>query len=50
MGDVTTLSAIAEEIRMHSDSCLPLSKHINQLAEDFDLDGIIKFVDALDAC
>ena len=49
MGDVTTLSAIAEEIRMPSDSCIPLSNQIIQLAEDFDLDGILKLADALDA-
>ena len=50
MGDVTTLSAIAEEIRVRSDSCIPLSKQIIQMAEDFDLDGIQKLADDLDAC
>ncbi len=50
MGDVTTLNAIAEEIKTHSDSCMPLSKQIVQLAEDFDLDGIQKLAEALDAC
>jgi two-component system sensor histidine kinase/response regulator len=50
MGDVTTLSAIAAEIRDQSDSCLPLSTQIIQMAEDFDLDGIQKLADALDAC
>jgi len=50
MGDVTTLNAIAEEIRARSDSCIPLSKQIIQMAEDFDLDGILKLADALDAC
>jgi CheY-like chemotaxis protein len=50
MGDVTTLNAIAEEIMTQSDSCLPLSKQIIQMAEDFDLDGIQKLADALDAC
>jgi PAS domain S-box-containing protein len=50
MGDVTTLNAIAAEIKTHSDSCVPLSKQIVQLAEDFDLDGIQKLADALDAC
>jgi CheY-like chemotaxis protein len=50
MGDVATLSAIADEIRARSDSCIPLSKQIIQLAEDFDLDGILKLADALDAC
>jgi PAS domain S-box-containing protein len=50
MGDVMTLNAIAEEIKTYSDSCIPLSKQIVQMAEDFDLDGIQKLADALDAC
>jgi HPt (histidine-containing phosphotransfer) domain-containing protein len=49
MGDVTTIKAIAEEIRTHSESCGPLSRQIVQLAGDFDLDGIKKLADALDA-
>jgi len=48
MGDVTTLNAIAEEIKTHSESCGPLSKQIVQFAGDFDLDGIKKLADALD--
>jgi two-component system sensor histidine kinase/response regulator len=50
MGDVKTLNAIAEVIKTHSDSCIPLSKQIIQMAEDFDLDGIQNLADALDAC
>jgi HPt (histidine-containing phosphotransfer) domain-containing protein len=50
MGDVMTLNAIAAEIKTHSDSCIPLSKQIVQMAEDFDLDGIQKLADVLDAC
>jgi hypothetical protein len=49
MGDVVTLNAIAAEIETHSDACIPLSKQIIQMAEDFDLDGIQKLADALDA-
>ena len=49
VGDVTTLNAIAEEIKTHSGSCVPLSKQIVQLAEDFDLDGTQKLADALEA-
>jgi hypothetical protein len=45
-----TLNAIAEEILTNSDSCIPLSKQIVQLAEDFDLDGIQNLADALDVC
>jgi HPt (histidine-containing phosphotransfer) domain-containing protein len=50
MGDVMTLNTIAEEILTNSDSCIPLSKQIVQLAEDFDLDGIQNLADALDVC
>jgi HPt (histidine-containing phosphotransfer) domain-containing protein len=48
MGDVMTLNAIAEEIKRHSDSCLPLGEQIVQMAEDFDLDGIQKLAEALE--
>ena len=48
MGDVTTLNAIAAEIKTHSDSCVPLSQQIIQMAEDFDLDGIQELADTLD--
>jgi hypothetical protein len=50
MGDVSTLNAIAEEIKDQSDSCMLLSKKIIQMADDFDLDGILKLADELDAC
>jgi CheY-like chemotaxis protein len=50
MGDVMTLNAIAAEIKTHSDSCIPLSNQIVQLAEDFNLEGIQKLADALGAC
>jgi CheY-like chemotaxis protein len=48
MGDVTTLNAIAEEIKTYSDTCVPLSKQIIQMVDDFDLDGIQKLADGLD--
>jgi len=44
-----TLNAIAAEIKTDLDSCVPLSKQIIQMAEDFDLDGIQKLADALEA-
>jgi uncharacterized protein YoxC len=50
MGDVTTINAIAEEIKDQSDSCMLLSKQIIQMAEDFDLDGIQKLADDLNSC
>jgi CheY-like chemotaxis protein len=49
MGDVTTLNAIAEEIRDESDSCMLLSRKILQMADDFDLDGIQKLAGDLDS-
>jgi HPt (histidine-containing phosphotransfer) domain-containing protein len=42
MGDVTTLTAIAEEVKERSDACKPLCNQIIRLAEDFDFDGISK--------
>jgi HPt (histidine-containing phosphotransfer) domain-containing protein len=50
MGDVRALNAIAAEIRARSDSCIPLSKQIIQMVDDFDLDGIQKLADGLDGC
>jgi PAS domain S-box-containing protein len=50
MGDVSTLNDIAEEIKTHSDSCVPLSKRIVQMVEDFEFDGIQKLADDLDEC
>jgi len=48
MGDVSTLNAIAEEIKTRSDSCVPLSKRIVQMVEDFDFDGILNLANDLD--
>jgi len=50
LGDVMTLNAIAGEIKVQSNTCIPLSKQIIQMAEDFDLDGIQKLAEDLDAC
>jgi signal transduction histidine kinase/DNA-binding response OmpR family regulator len=49
MGDVTSLNALAEEIKNQSDSCVPLSKQIVQMAEDFEFDEILRLADELDA-
>ena len=49
MGDVTAIKAIAEEIKMHSDACLPLSVRLVQLAGDFDFDVILALADELEA-
>jgi PAS domain S-box-containing protein len=50
MGDVSTLNAIAEEIKDRSDSCMLLCRQIIQMAENFDFEGIQKLADDLDAC
>jgi CheY-like chemotaxis protein len=47
MGDVSALNAIAEEIKDYSSSCERLGNQIVQMAEDFDLDGILKTADKL---
>jgi hypothetical protein len=49
MGDVTTLNSIAEELKDRSDSCIPITKRIVQLAENFDFDGILKLAGDLDS-
>jgi signal transduction histidine kinase/DNA-binding response OmpR family regulator/HPt (histidine-containing phosphotransfer) domain-containing protein len=48
MGDVMTLNAIADDVKAHSNSCIPLGKQINQMAENFDLDGILRLAESLD--
>ena len=49
-GDVRRLNAIAAEIETLSDTCVPISRQIAELAEEFDLEGIQKLADALDGC
>ena len=49
MGDVMTLNGIAAELSTQSDAYAPLSQQIAQLAEAFDLEGIQKLADTLDA-
>ncbi len=50
MGDVTTLNTVAEEIKTQSDSCVPISKRIVQMEEDFQFDGILELADDLGQC
>ena len=44
MGDVTQIKSIAEELKSVNDALTPFCDKIIQLAEDFDFDGIQKFV------
>jgi hypothetical protein len=49
MGDIAEFNSIAEEIKDQSDACKLLGRQIVQMAEDFDLEGMQKLVDALDS-
>ncbi len=44
MGDVIQIKSIAEELKSESDAMTPFCDKIIHLAEDFDFDGIKKFV------
>jgi HPt (histidine-containing phosphotransfer) domain-containing protein len=44
MGDVMKIKSIAEELKSESDAMAPFCNELIQLAEDFDFDGIQKFV------
>jgi HPt (histidine-containing phosphotransfer) domain-containing protein len=44
MGDVAQIQLIAEELRTESDAAAPFCDELVRLAEDFDFDGIQKFV------
>ena len=49
MGDVMQIKSIAEELKSESDAMAPLCDELVRLAEDFDFDGIQKFVLELDS-
>jgi hypothetical protein len=44
MGDVMQIKLIAEELMSESDVVAPFCDKLVQLAEDFDFDGIQKFM------
>ncbi len=44
MGDVMQIKSIADELKAESDAMGPICDELIQLAEDFDFDGIQKFV------
>ena len=50
MGDVMKIKSIAEELKSESDTVAPFCNELIRLTEDFDLDGIQKIADELDAC
>jgi two-component system sensor histidine kinase/response regulator len=49
MGDVTQIKSIAEELKSESGAMAPFCDALIQLAEDFDFDGIQKFMLELDS-
>jgi PAS domain S-box-containing protein len=48
MGDVMKIKSIAEDLKSESDAAAPFCDKLIQLAEDFDFDGIQKFMLELD--
>ena len=49
MGDVAQIQSIAEELKSEFDAAAPFCNELVRLAEDFDFDGIQKFVLELDS-
>jgi len=49
MGDVMTIQSIAAELKSGSDAVAPFCDELIRLAEDFDFDGIQKFMLKLDS-
>jgi hypothetical protein len=49
MGDVMQIKSIAEELRSQFEAVAPFCDELIRLAEDFDFDGIQKFVLELDS-
>ena len=48
MGDVSQVRAIAEELRSQSEDLAPLCDKLMQLADDFDLDGILDLMNEME--
>jgi HPt (histidine-containing phosphotransfer) domain-containing protein len=48
MGDVTQVSAIAEELKSQSEDLSPICNKLMLLADDFDLDGILDYMNKLE--
>jgi hypothetical protein len=44
MGDVAQIKSIAEELKSESEAVAPFCDEFIRLAEDFDFDGIQKFI------
>jgi hypothetical protein len=49
MGDVMQIGSIAEELKSGTPSMAPFCDKLVQLADDFDLDGIQRFMSEFDS-
>jgi hypothetical protein len=49
MGDVMQISSIANNLKSDTPALAPICDKIIQLAEDFDFDGIQRWVDEMDS-
>jgi hypothetical protein len=49
LGDVMKIKSIAEELQSESDAMVPFCNDLVQLAENFNFDGIQKFLLELDS-
>ena len=49
MGDVSQVSSIAGELRSQSEGLAPICDKLMQLADDFDLDGILNLINELES-
>jgi len=48
MGDVTQVSVIAGELKSQSEDLAPICDKLMLLADDFDLDGILKLINEME--
>jgi hypothetical protein len=49
MGDIDHVSSIAAELKSQSEYLAPVCDKLTQMAEDFDLDGILKLINELES-
>ena len=48
MGDVNQVGAIARELKSQSEDLAPICEKLTQMADDFDLDGILALIGELE--
>ena len=47
LGDVEQIQSIVTKLKSHSNALIPVADKLDQLAEDFDFDGVLKLADDL---